>query len=124
VSKATDPRQVSLLPPDAAAILHLVRENLGVLRELALRYEIPWLDGVTRGPQLSSPEAVASYVGPEMADLAQEQLRVVLLDNKNRVVAAQLVYQGGINAVTVRIADCFREAVRAGAAGLVLVHNV
>src|SRR5574341_839707 len=36
--------QVSLLPPDAAAIIHLVRENLRLLRDLVTRYEVGWLD--------------------------------------------------------------------------------
>jgi DNA repair protein RadC len=58
-----------------------------------------------------------------MADLAQEQVRVVLVDTKHRVVGVQLVYQGGVNATTVRIADCFREAVARGAPAMILVHN-
>jgi DNA repair protein RadC len=58
-----------------------------------------------------------------MADLAQEQLRVLLLDIKNRLVGATLVYQGGANAIVIRLADCFREAVRVGAAAIVLAHN-
>ena len=37
-----------ILPPDAAAIIHLIRENLRVLRELVQRYEVPWLDAVER----------------------------------------------------------------------------
>jgi DNA repair protein RadC len=58
-----------------------------------------------------------------MADLAQEQLRILLLDIKNRLIGATLVYQGGANAIVIRLADCFREAVRAGAAAIVLAHN-
>jgi DNA repair protein RadC len=33
------------------------------------------------------------------------------------------VYQGGLNATVIRLADCFREAVRENAAAIVLVHN-
>jgi hypothetical protein len=58
-----------------------------------------------------------------MADLDQEQLRAVLMNTKNRVVRTVLVYQGGLNSIGVRLADCFREAVRANAAALILVHN-
>jgi len=72
---------------------------------------------------IRSPGDAAAYLGPEMADLAQEQLRVVLLTTKNRIIGCGLVYQGGINAVSIRLADCFREAVRQGAAALILVHN-
>jgi len=109
--------------PDAAELLHLVRQNLRLLTDLAAHYE-----GARLGPPVSSrtigkPLDVAEYLAPELADLAQEQLRVVLLDTKHQIIGCCLVYQGGINAVSIRIADCFREAVRAGAAAIVLAHN-
>jgi DNA repair protein RadC len=123
VKRPTDPRQITLLPPDAAAIIHLVRENLRVLRELVQRYEVPWLDAAGEQLTVRAPADVAAYLGPEMGQLAQEQLRVVLLDTKNHVLASVLVYQGGINSIAVRPADCFREAVRTGAASVIVVHN-
>jgi DNA repair protein RadC len=58
-----------------------------------------------------------------MSLLAQESLRVVLLNTRNHVVGMQLVYQGGINATAIRLADCFREAVARGAAAIILCHN-
>ena len=118
-----DARQISLLPPDAAAVLHLVRENLSLLLELAQRYEIGRGDASAELRSVGGPEDVNAYLGPEMADLAQEQLRVVLLDAKNHVLGVTLVYQGGVNAISVRLADCFREAVRLGAMAVILVHN-
>ena len=72
---------------------------------------------------MRGPLDLVSYLGPEMADLAQEQLRVVLLDSKNQVLGITLVYQGGINSLVVRLADLFREAVARGAAAIILVHN-
>lgn len=123
MKQSEDTRQISLLPPDAAAVLHLIRENLRLLAELVTRYEIGTLDATTDGPSMRSPADLAAYLGPELADLAQEQLRVVLLDTKNRVRGITLVYQGGLNATVVRLADCFREAVRIGAAAVILVHN-
>ena len=123
MSRPSDPRQISLLPPDAAAIIHLVRENLRVLRQLVERYEIAWLEAPGSSLRVRTPADVAAYLGPEMADLAQEQLRVLLLDTRNRIVGSALVYQGGLNATVIRVADCFRDAVRVGAAGVLLIHN-
>src|SRR5579884_573668 len=123
MKRSPDTRQISLLPPDAAALLHLVRENLRLLEELATRYEVPRLDARPEGQQVRSPADLASYLAPELADLAQEQLRVVLLDTKNHILGTQLVYQGGINATAIRLADCFREAVARGAASVVFAHN-
>jgi DNA repair protein RadC len=123
VSRPADPRQVSLLPPDGAALVHLVRENLRLLAELVNRYEIERLEPAPERRPIRCPADIAAYLGPEMSELAQEQLRVVLLDTKNAVLDVGLVYQGGLNATVIRLADCYREAVRRGAAALVLVHN-
>lgn len=116
-------QQITLLPPDAAAILHMVRENLRLLAELVSRYEVGRVATTTAERSIRGPADLAEYLGAEMADLAQEQLRVVLLDTKNHVLGNSLVYQGGLNATVVRLADCFRDAVREGAAAVILVHN-
>lgn len=75
-------------------------------------------------PAISSPEDVIDLIGFEMAALEQEQLRVVLLDTKNRIIRAPVqLYQGSVNEASVRIAELFREAVRANAVSVILVHN-
>jgi DNA repair protein RadC len=125
-SAAPGPAQLSLLPPDAAAVLHLVRENLRLLADLAARHEAPALDppAPERGDRaLTTPERVAAYLGPELAALAQEQVRALLLDTRGRLLQSVLVCQGGLNLAALRPADCLREAVRANAAGLILAHN-
>jgi DNA repair protein RadC len=123
VKAAGDARQVSLLAPDAAEFLHLLRQLTCLTGALAERYEVALGPTGPVGPTIQSPADVAAYLGPEMARLAQEQLRVVLLDTKNHVTGAVLVYQGGANQTVVRVADCFREAVRSGATAIVLCHN-
>jgi DNA repair protein RadC len=76
-----------------------------------------------RGETFVRPADIAAYLGPEMTDLPQEQLRVVLLDRRGRLIDAPLVYQGGQSETAVRLADCFRDAVRRSAAAIVLVHS-
>lgn len=73
--------------------------------------------------KIESPEDVINLVGIEMAALEQEQLRVVLLDTKNQVLAIRTVYQGSANQAQVRAGEVFRDAVRHNAVGIVLVHN-
>ena len=46
---ASDSHQISLLPPDAASLLHLVRENLRLLAKLAGRYEVGRLNATVDG---------------------------------------------------------------------------
>lgn len=115
--------QISLLPPDVATLLHLVRENLKLLADLSGRYEVSGLAATVDRVSVRNPADVAAYLGAELSGLAQEQLRVVLLDSGNRVIATSLVYQGGLNSTVIRLGDCFREAVARGAAAVVLVHN-
>lgn len=74
-------------------------------------------------PAIGSPEDVVSLIGWEMAALEQEQLRAVLLDTRNRIIRTPMIYQGSVNEASVRISELFREAVRANAVGLILVHN-
>ena len=120
---SSDANQINLLPPEAGAILHLVRENLRLLAELVIRYEVGHVDLSADERTIRGPADLAAYLGAELGDLAQEQLRVVLLDTRNHVIGSQLVYQGGINATAIRLADCFREAVARGAAAVIFAHN-
>mgnify|MGYP001237753590 CR=1 FL=1 len=79
--------------------------------------------GDAERPRIESPEDVVTLVGIEMAALEQEQLRVVLLDTRHRVLAVRTIYQGSANQATVRVAELFRDAVRHNAVAIVLVHN-
>lgn len=110
-------------PTEAAEIVALARENVRLLAAFARRFEVAALDDDPCNRVVRRPADVADYLRHEMAELAQEQLRAVLLDGKNRIMGVELIYQGGQNAVNIRLADCFREAVRAGASAILLVHN-
>ena len=74
-------------------------------------------------PQITRPGDAARLVLPEMGLLESEQMRLLLLDTKNRLIAALTLYAGTINACQVRVAEVFREAVRRNASALILVHN-
>src|SRR5579859_7339968 len=89
---------------DGAVLTQMVRENLALLTALVQRYEVAHQIEPRERLVVRKPADVADYLGPEMADLAQEQLRVLLLDIKNRLIGAALVYQGGANAIVIRLA--------------------
>ena len=108
---------------EVGALIDLMRENLRLLAELVQRYEVGRQDTVAERRIVRQLADVVAYLGAEMGELAQEQLRVMLLDTKNRLLSTQLVYQGGLNSIVVRLADCFREAVRVNAAAILLIHN-
>ena len=47
--------------------------------------------------QVGSPDDIANLLAFEMAALDQEELRVVLLDTKHRIVRTATVYRGSVN---------------------------
>jgi len=115
--------QSGLLTPHDAAVLDLVRENLRLLAELRSRYRSADRGG-PNGRQVRCPEDIADLLAPEMEALPQEQLRVVLLDTRNRVLDEVMIYQGSVHTAAVaRMAELFRDAVIANAPNIVLVHN-
>ncbi len=74
-------------------------------------------------PQIKSPADAANLLFLEMSVLEQEEMRVILLDTRNRVLAIETVYRGSLNMAVVRIGELFRAALKANAAAIILVHN-
>ena len=58
-----------------------------------------------------------------MEDLAQEQLRVVLLDVKNGVIGQRVIYQGNVSQALVRVAEVLRPAIAENAPCIIVAHN-
>lgn len=73
--------------------------------------------------QVMSPGDAARLLLPEMGLLEREQMRVLLLDAKHRLITAVTLYQGTLSACQVRVAEILAEALRHNAAGLVVAHN-
>jgi DNA repair protein RadC len=75
------------------------------------------------GWSIRAPGDVYQHLGVDMAALEREELRVLLLNAKNLVLRVVTAYQGNVSASLVRVGELYREAVRADASGIVLVHN-
>jgi DNA repair protein RadC len=74
-------------------------------------------------PTVHSPADAAAMVQYEMSALQQEELRVMLLDTRNRVQFIETVYRGSVNSSQVRIAEVFKAAIRRNATNLIVIHN-
>ncbi len=99
----------------------LARQNLRLLAELRSTYRAA--RGETNGRTVRSADDVAALLAPEMEMLTQEQLRVILLDTRNRVLDVLMIYQGNVNSTIVRMAEVFRDAIVVCAPNVILVHN-
>ena len=73
--------------------------------------------------QVKTPEDLAVLFTPALTALDHEELRVALLDTKHRVERVTTVYQGSVSAAQVRVAEVFKEAVRANAPAIAIAHN-
>ncbi len=65
----------------------------------------------------------ANLVTAEMSFLDHEEMRVLLLDTKNAVVANLRLYQGTVNSTAVRVSEIFRPAVTRNCPGIIVAHN-
>jgi DNA repair protein RadC len=74
-------------------------------------------------PTVNSPEDAATLVQYEMGALESEELRVILLDVRNRVLDVVVVYRGSTTSAQVRVGELFKAAVRRNAAAIIVIHN-
>ena len=122
--KQTKPIETVAVNPEGQAVLEALRSNLSLLGELAIRYEVATkTEGPEDPPSISCPQDVLRLLGPEMSALAQEQLRVLLLDRRNRVLGQRVVYQGNVFSSVVRPAEVFRPAVVESLPAIIIAHN-
>ena len=109
---------------EGRTLLEALRSNLSLLGELAARYEVATkpVDPEDR-PSINCAQDIYDILGPEMSTLAQEQLRVLLLDTKNNVVGQRVIYQGNVSSALVRTAEVFRPAVVEAVPSIIVAHN-
>jgi DNA repair protein RadC len=70
-----------------------------------------------------SPEDAAILVQYEMGALEQEELWVILLDIRNRLLDIDKIYRGSLTHSQVRVGELFKSAIRRNAAAIIVVHN-
>jgi DNA repair protein RadC len=97
----------SLLSPREPSISRFVRE-------------------VGQGATVSGPSVAAEHLQQRIyapfASFTQEEMWLLLLNNKNRITHEAFIYRGTINSIFIRPAEIFRPAIGYNAAGLILSH--
>jgi DNA repair protein RadC len=74
-------------------------------------------------PVVRSPADAVQFLMAEMAHLEQEHFRVLYLDTRNRLLGAETLYVGSLNASHIRVGEVFREAIRRNCAAIIVAHN-
>ncbi len=72
---------------------------------------------------IRSPQDAADLLLTEMSALTQEELWVLVMDTRSRVITVEQVYRGNVSSSIVRPAEVFREAVRRTAPSILIAHN-
>ena len=90
--------------------------------ELSKRYHKKLVGGYDK-KIITSAKDVYNMFSDEMRNLKQEVLNIVLLDTKNNVIGVKEVSKGILNASLVHPREVFKEAIKASAFSLILVHN-
>ena len=105
------------------SLLDALRANTQLIQEIALQYGVA--TGVAApapGGAITTPEKVVELCA-DMPALLQEQLRVLLLNQKSELVSTITIYQGTVNSASIRVAEILRPAIVANAPAFILVHN-
>lgn len=72
---------------------------------------------------INSPKDAADILQHEMSALEQEEMRILMLDTRNRVIDESTVYKGSLNSSQIRVGELFKAAIRRNAAAIILAHN-
>lgn len=74
-------------------------------------------------PKIRSPRDVYNLLGPSLRDEKREHFIALLLDTKNGVLRSRTVSVGDLSSSIVHPREVFSEAIRHGAASLIVAHN-
>jgi DNA repair protein RadC len=81
-----------------------------------------FLPSLSKGAIMDRPESVAAAF-PELHIATVEHFGVLLLDIKNRMIAKRITTVGTIDETIAHPREVFRDAIKVGAAGIIVVHN-
>jgi DNA repair protein RadC len=93
--------------------------QLKAVLELARRLTLP----TPERSRITCVQDAATLLLPQMAHLDHEELRVLVLDSKNGILANLPLYKGTLNSSVLRVAEIYRPAVQRNAASVLLAHN-
>jgi len=74
-------------------------------------------------PHMGAPSEVAEYMLPLLRDKPHEELHVLLLDSRHRLLRDVLCTIGLVDRSQTHAREVFREAIRANCSRIILVHN-
>ena len=74
-------------------------------------------------PILSSWDALGDYLHAAMAHPRVEEVRILFLNAKNKLIANEALWQGSVDEASVHVREVIARAIALGATALIIVHN-
>jgi len=94
--------------------------DIKLLHEAALR---AGRDKIAKRPVISSWTALLGYVRVALANEPREQFRVLFLDNKNQLIADEVMNRGTVDHAPVYPREVMRRALELSSSNIILLHN-
>ena len=112
-----------IIPNGATYQRRKVERTLTQVRQLHEQLNTLLYTHQAERPAIQSPKEAYVLLQPFLEPLDHEELWVLVLDTRNRVLALVALYRGSVNASQVRIAEIFRKAVAENAPAILVAHN-
>jgi len=100
-----------------------VDETLARLRQLHDELNAQLYAHPTERPAIHSPSDVANLLQYFIGSLDHEEMWVVNLDTRNRVMSFVALYKGSVNSSQVRVCEVFRQAIVDNSPAIIVAHN-
>lgn len=110
-------------PTGVKAQKHSVEKTLAEIRKLHDDLNAQLYARPTERPSIHSPKDAYDILKPFIGALDHEELWVMNLDTRNRVMNLVKLYQGSVNMSQVRVAEVFRQAIIDTSPSIVVAHN-
>ena len=94
--------------------------QLQAVLEMTQRY---LAETLSRGDALTSPSHTKLYLSSMLRDRQREAFYILFLDNQNRVIKDEVMFEGTIDAASVYPREVVKRALHHNAAALILAHN-
>jgi DNA repair protein RadC len=101
----------------------LIAETLAKLHQLHDELNAQLYAHPTERPVIHSPQDAYDVLNCFMSVLDHEELWVINLDTRHRMMNLVKLYQGSVNSSQIRVAEVFRPAIVDNAPAILLAHN-
>ena len=100
-----------------------VEETFARIRQLHEELNTQLYSNPKERPVIQSPQDVFTLLDAFIGSLDHEELWIVNMDRKNRLMHLVKLYQGSVNTSQVRVGEVYRQAIIDNSSSIIIAHN-